>query len=228
MMRRAPAAVAACALLVTSAYVAVRAEGEGGSTMSHIGGFDHITTSKFDFNLNSGDFVIPGHFTATRSGTDVTADQATGNSKSKIMHAQGHVVVHQNQALAGHGDSTAKFTERPSTLTCDKLDVDGTRKLFTATGNMHFVQEGGREATSDTAVLDDANHHLHMEGHVHVRNGEQTVDSDVLDYDTQTGQLDGNGNVTITAPVETAAPGAPGGPASPKPKKKRRITLPGT
>jgi lipopolysaccharide assembly outer membrane protein LptD (OstA) len=225
LRRRLFGAIAACAACAGFAHVPVRAEGEGASTMSHIGGFDHITTSKFDFNLNSGDFVIPGHFTATRSGTDVTADQATGNSKSKIMHAQGHVVVHQNQALAGHGDNTAKFTERPSTLTCDKLDVDGTRKLFTATGNMHFVQEGGREATSDTAVLDDANHHLHMEGHVHVRNGEQTVDADVLDYDTQTGQLDGNGDVTITAPVETAQPGPPG---SPKPKKKRRITLPGT
>jgi lipopolysaccharide export system protein LptA len=91
---------------------------------------------------------------------------------------------------------------------------------------MHFVQEGGREATSDTAILDDANHHLHMEGHVHVKNGESSIDSDVLDYDTLTGQLDGNGNVTITAPVETAQPGGPA-PSS-KPRKKRILKLPGT
>ncbi|MBD5634260.1 MAG: hypothetical protein IAI49_07250 [Candidatus Eremiobacteraeota bacterium] len=201
--------------------------GSTGSTMSHIGGFDHIQTEKFNFNLNSGDFTIPGHFTASRSGTDVTADSATGNSKSKIMHAQGHVVVHEGQAGGVQG-SAAKLTERPSTLTCDKLDVDGSRKLFTATGNMHFTQEGGREATSDTAVLDDANHHLHLEGHVHVKNGDQSVDADVLDYDTLSGQLDGNGSVTITAPVETPGPGVPKAAASGKPRKKHRLSLPGT
>ena len=220
-LRRGRGVVGLCAFAATSAFAGPET---AGSTMSHVGGFDHIVTSKFNFNLNTGDFTIPGHFTATRSGTDVTADHATGNSKSKIMHAEGNVVVHQNQALAGRGD-TSKFTQRPSTLTCDKLDVDGTRKLYTATGDMHFTQEGGREATSDSAILDDANHHLHMEGHVHVKNGEQSVDADVLDYDTLTGQLDGNGNVTITAPVETAQPGpAPSG----KPRKKRLLKLPGT
>jgi lipopolysaccharide assembly outer membrane protein LptD (OstA) len=189
---------------------------EGGTSVSHIAGFDHIQTDKFDYNLNTGDFSIPGHFTATRQGTDVTADHATGNSKAKVMHAEGHVIVHQTPG--GPPGHTSELTSRPSTLTCDKLDVDGTRKLYTATGNMHYTQEGGREATSDTAVLDDASHHLHMQGHVHVRSGDQTVDSDALDYDTVTGQLDGNGNVTITAPVETPAPG----PArTPRPKKRK-------
>ena len=213
-------------LLGRTALAAPDPPGVGaGSAMSHIGGFDHIQTAKFDFNLNTGDFSIPGHFTATREGTDVTADRATGNSKSKIMHAEGSVIVHQNQALAGHGGAASKFTQKPSTLTCDKLDVDGTRKLFTATGNMHFSQEGGREATADTAVLDDANHHLHMQGHVHVKDGEQSIDADVLDYDTLTGQIDGNGDVTITAPVATAPPGEL---RTPKPKKRHALGLPGT
>ena len=131
------------------------------------------------------------------------------------MHAEGHGVVHQTQAT---GAAKANdLTDRPSTLTCDKLDVNGTRQLYTAAGNMHFTQEGGREATSDTAVLDDAAHHLHMEGRVHVKNGDQTVDANVLDYDTQTGELDGNGNVTITTPVESPGPRTA---ASPKPKKR--------
>ena len=118
-LRRGLGVVGLCAFAATSAFAGPET---AGSTMSHVGGFDHIVTSKFNFNLNTGDFTIPGHFTATRSGTDVTADHATGNSKSKIMHAEGNVVVHQNQALAGRGD-TSKFTQRPSTLTCDKLDV---------------------------------------------------------------------------------------------------------
>jgi lipopolysaccharide assembly outer membrane protein LptD (OstA) len=208
------------AVVVTAALAASSAsaapERGSGYALQHVGGFDHISTDKFEYNLNSGDFTIPGHFTATRDGTDVTADRANGNSKRKMMHAEGNVVVHENKPAAGA--KTADLTARPSTLTCDKLDVDGTRKLYTASGNMHFTQEGGREAIADSAVLDDANHHLHMEGHVHVKNGEQTVDADVLDYDTLSGQLQGNGDVTISSPVETPTPG----PArSGKPKKKR-------
>lgn len=175
------------------------------SAASNIAGFDRIHTDKINFNINNGDFTIPDAFSATRQGTDVTADRANGNSKTKILHADGHVVVHQNQPVANRGKAT-DLTQRPSTLTCDKLDVDGTRKLYTATGNMHFTQEGGRDATSDAAVLNDVTHKLHMEGHVRVKNGEQTIAADVLDYDTQSGQLDGNGNVTITSPVESPPP----------------------
>jgi len=186
------------------------------SSLNHLAGFD-IRTEHFTYNLNNGDFSLPGHFDATRSGTNITADRATGNSQRKLMHAAGHVVVHQSQPVAS--GKANDLTQRPSTLTCDTLDVDGNRRMYTAHGNMRFTQEGGHEATSDMAVLDDANHHLHMEGHVHVRNGEQTIDSDVLDYDTLTGQLVGNGNVTITAPVETPLPGTA---ATRAPKKKTK------
>jgi lipopolysaccharide assembly outer membrane protein LptD (OstA) len=218
--RRALLGVLVTSLLVarSTAFAQTPDSPEGGTSVSHIAGFDHIETEKFDYNLNTGDFSIPGHFTATRSGTDVTADHATGNSKSKIMHAEGHVVVHQSPG--GPPGHTSDLTAHASTLTCDKLDVDGTTKVYTATGNMHYSQQGGREATSDNAVLDDGTHHLHMQGHVRVRSGEQTVEADTLDYDTLTGQLDGNGNVTITAPVETPLPGTA---RAPKPKKKKII-----
>ena len=203
------AAIAAAAALVLAGAVATATvaspQSAGESVGSNIAGFDRIRTAKIDFNINSGDFTIPGHFSATRAGTDVTADRASGNSKTKSLHAEGNVVVHQNQPLANRGKTT-DLTQRPSTLTCDKLDVDGTRKLYTATGNMHFTQEGGRDATADRAVLDDVTHLLHMEGHVRVQNGEQTIEADSLDYDTQTGQLDGNGNVTITSPVASPGP----------------------
>jgi lipopolysaccharide assembly outer membrane protein LptD (OstA) len=206
------------ALTTTLAFAAPEGEGSMGTTVSHIAGFDHIVTDKFNYNLNTGDFTLPGPFTAEREGTDVSADRATGNSRQKVMHAEGHVVVHQTRAPANSNQPGA--TQEPSTLTCDKLDVDGTRRLYIATGNMHFSQEGGREATADAATLDQTNHHLNMVGHVHVRNGEQTVDADHLDYDTQTGQLDGEGDVTITSPVETPPPGPPA-----VKKKRHRIPL---
>ncbi len=202
------AAVAVAALALGQPFGAVAQ-----TAARNIAGFDRIQTAQIHFNLNNGDFSIPVPFSATRQGTDVTADRANGNSKTKILHAEGHVVVHQNQPLASGGKAT-DLTQRPSTLTCDKLDVDSTRKLYTATGNMHFTQVGGRDATSDAAVLDDVTHKLHMQGHVRVKNGEQTIAADTLDYDTVSGQLDGNGNVTITSPVESP-------PAIARPKKRK-------
>lgn len=189
---------------------------------SNVAGFSHIKTDKVSFNINNGDFTIPDRFTATRPGSDITADRATGNSKQKQLHAEGHVVVHQMSAATGT-KSTNDLSQRPSTLTCDRLDVDGIKKIYYATGNMHFTQEGGREATSDNAVLDDANHHLHLEGHAHVRKDDQVIDADTLDYDTASGELEANGDVTITAPYQTAPPGAA---ASAAPKKKRHGGLP--
>jgi lipopolysaccharide assembly outer membrane protein LptD (OstA) len=209
-----------CAGVLGAALLAQGAAAQsdsGDSGASNIAGFSHIRTDKVDFNINTGDFTIPGHFTATREGSDITADHATGNSKLKQLHAEGHVVVHQTSAATGSAAS-GDLSKRPSTLTCDKLDVDGVKKIYYATGNMHFTQEGGREATSDSAVLDETAHHLHMEGHAHVRKDEQIIDANTLDYDTSTGQLEAAGDVTITAPVETASPGT----ATAPPKKKKR------
>jgi hypothetical protein len=44
------------------------------------------------------------------------------------------------------------------------------------------------------------------------------IEAAALDYDTLSGQLDGNGNVTITTPADTPAPG-PAPAATKKPKK---------
>ncbi len=189
---------------------------------SNIAGFSHIRTDRVSFNINNGDFTIPDRFTATRPGSDITADRATGNSKRKELHAEGNVVVHQTSAATGT-KSTNDLSQRPSTLSCDRLDVDGIKKIYYATGNMHFTQEGGREATSDNAVLDESAHHLHLQGHAHVRKEDQVIDADTLDYDTATGELEANGDVTITAPYQTAPP-APR--ASAGPKKKRHGGLP--
>jgi lipopolysaccharide assembly outer membrane protein LptD (OstA) len=208
-------AVALGAVLASSGAIAQSDSDDTGG--SNIAGFSHIRTDKVQFNINNGDFTIPGRFTATREGSDITADSATGNSKDKLLHATGHVVVHQMSAATGAAGS-GDLSKRPSTLTCDKLDVDGVKKVYYATGNMHFTQEGGREATSDSAVLDETAHHLHMQGHAHVRKDDQIIDADTLDYDTASGQLEANGDVTITAPVETAAPGPPG-----LAKKKKRL-----
>jgi lipopolysaccharide assembly outer membrane protein LptD (OstA) len=173
--------------------------------IDHFSGFDHIQAADIQMNMGTGDFKIPSRFTAVRSGTDITADIGAGNSKKKILHAIGHVLVHQNKQFGTGADAT-KVTQEPSTLTCDKLDADGTRKFYVATGSVHFTQTN-RDMTSNGGTLDDVNHVLHLEGDVHVRDKDQYVDADVLDYNTQTGELNLHGTpATMRLPAESPAP----------------------
>ena len=64
-----------------------------------------------------------------RAGTDITADSAFGNDKKKILHATGHVIVHQHKQF-GTGADSAKVTQEPSTLTCDKLEIQNKKKIY--------------------------------------------------------------------------------------------------
>lgn len=191
---------------------ATPAPDQGGGTFA---GFDSIQTDTIDWNANTGAFTLPKRFTATRSGSSISADHATGNSKSKIVHATGNVVVHQRPS----GDANSKLGNDPSTLTCDKLDADASIKLYTATGHVHFVQ-ADRDATADTGTLDDATNTLHLKGNVHIKDGEQYLDAADVVYNTSTGDLKANGNVLVRTPVQTAAPSIPTAAASPKPKHR--------
>jgi lipopolysaccharide export system protein LptA len=191
--------------------------GGGSSGFSHLAGFDHIQTDDVHYNLNTGDFTLKDRFTAVRDGMDITADSGSGNSKKKQLHAQGHVVVHSSKKVEGHG--AGAVTEQPSTLTADKLDVDGTRKLYQATGSVHFTQEG-RDASADSGTLDEVTNVLHMEGHVHIRDKDQFLDADVVDYNTASGEMNAHGGpVSIRMPLETPGPSAP---ATARPAKKKK------
>jgi lipopolysaccharide transport protein LptA len=208
-LRLTAAAILSALALANAAVAAPQAPGPSESQgASGVAGFDHINTSHIIFNYDNGNFTLPGHFTASSKNTTITADHATGNSKQKLLHADGNVIVHQDAQTTPATGKTAAVTQKPSTLTCDKLDVDGITKVYTATGNMHFVQEGGRDATADMATLDDANHHLHMQGNVHVKDKDRTINASTIDYDTASGQIEADGDVTITAPEDTPPPGS--------------------
>jgi lipopolysaccharide export system protein LptA len=185
------------------------------SGFSHIAGFDHIQTDDVKYNLNTGEFALKDRFTAVRDGIDITADSGSGNSKKKLLHAQGHVIIHSSKKV-GRG---ADIGEKPATLTCDKLDVDGTRKLYQANGSVHFSQED-RDANADSGTLDDANNVLHLEGHVHIRDKEQFLDADVVDYNTVSGEMNAHGGpVSIRVPLETPPPVDAAPTARPRKKK---------
>jgi lipopolysaccharide assembly outer membrane protein LptD (OstA) len=210
-------------LVAAAAMLALAAAAPGAPTNAgfhNIGGFDTITTKTIDTNLNTGDFTVPEHFDATRGGTEISADRATGNSKRKLVHATGHVVVHRTGPLSGQGDLSNKYSGEPSTLTCDSLDVDGTRKYYVATGNVRFTQ-AEREATADRGTLNDVTNELHLVGNVHIRDKEQYLDGTDVVYNTRTGDVKASGNpVIVRTPTETPGPAAPSAGGTAKPKRR--------
>lgn len=218
-MMRLAASVGLCCLLGLGA---ASAQGGNPGEFRNVGGFDTITTQSIDTNLNTGAFSVPQHFQATRTGTEISADRATGNTKKKMIHAEGHVVVHRTGPIEGRGTAASKLGQEPSTLTCDKLDVDGVKKFYVATGNVHFTQMD-RDATADRGTLNDVTNDLHLEGNVHVRDKEQYLDAQNVVYNTKSGDVHATGSpVMVRAPVATAEPSgaAPQAPPSAKPKRK--------
>ncbi|MGH7707976.1 MAG: LptA/OstA family protein [Vulcanimicrobiaceae bacterium] len=192
---------------------------------ANVAGFE-LHAASIDYDDKTGDFTIPSKFTGRRDGTDIAGDRATGNQKTKMMDVVGDVVVHQTQPLEKSGDLSSVGKE-PSTLTCDHLMIDGKLKLYTAIGHVHYVQ-GKRNATAERGSLNETTHELHMEGRVHVQDGDQTIDADTVDYNTQTGAGHAQGNVILRGPAETVTPGpaaaSPAPRASPTGKPKRRST----
>jgi lipopolysaccharide assembly outer membrane protein LptD (OstA) len=177
-----------------------------------------IVSSVVDYNVATGDFSTPARFTAIREGTQIEGDKGTGNAHSLDFAALGNVVVTQTQPLQGRGD-ISRLTEQPSTLTTDKLSVDGLKRRYVADGNVHFSQLD-RDATAQHGRLDDASHVLHMNGKVKIKDGDRRLDADVVDYDIQSGDLHASGNVIARGPAaEFAHPAASAG-ATPSKKKK--------
>lgn len=124
----------------------------------------HFASAQLDSNWQTGAFTAPVHVTLTRPGSDINADRATGNWKSHQALLSGHVVVHDNNGVltnfAGQTGSRA-----PATLTCDNLNIDGTKKTYVATGNVHYKQ-GPSEVRADRAIMDGVTHDIHLTGNV--------------------------------------------------------------
>ena len=88
----------------------------------------------------NGDFSMPNKVLFSRPGSEGTADHAEGNDKRGTVTLIGNVVVHDNGNApeANTDDEYAKGG--PSTLTCDRLEIDSKAKIYTAIGHVHFEQ----------------------------------------------------------------------------------------
>ncbi len=197
------------AALAASLLLALAGAALAQSELRNFGDFDYIKLSSFDLNEKTGAVSIPNRFTGMRSGTEVSGDRMTGNRKTKQYLVDGNVVIHRETPLENRGEAT-RLTKGPSTLTCDKLQIDGNAKTYTAIGHVHYV-EGKRDITGERGTLNDTTNMIRLEGSVNARDGETTMQNvDFLDYDTRTGIMHGQGKpITVRAPVETAAPTGP-------------------
>lgn len=172
----------------------------------------------------NGDFTMPHAIAFSRPGSDGVADRAEGNNKRGTATLIGNVVIHDNGNAPEVGSNDEYAKGGPSTLTCDRLDVDSKAKIYNAIGHVHFEQ-GARKADADRGVLNRSTGMLHLEGHVLTSESGSSLRADNLDYNLTSKHVESNGKpIVIKQPVPTAAPGSAS--PSPAPKKKRRLPLP--
>lgn len=160
----------------------------------------HMTS--LDVNFKTGDFSTPDKVTMTRAGGDITGDRASGNYKSKTATIYGNVVMHDSEGNFSGVSSTRPASGRgPSTLTADRVHIDGTAKIYTATGHVHYVQ-ADTTVDANKGVLNDNTHVLTLDGNVHIVQGERNMQAAHVVYNTISGQAHANGNVTMQFPSQ--------------------------
>ena len=181
-----------------------------------------IITDQTNWNLNTGDFVMPKEVKVTRPGSDARGDHAKGNTKLGTAVLIGNVIIHDDGGAPEAKDAGSEYNKNgPSTITCDALTLDSKSKSYDAQGNVHFTQ-GARTATAQRGVLNQLQHTLHLEGDVVLTEGGSSMKADVVDYNLQTKDVVASGApMIIKQPIGGApAPAAASPAASPKAKSK--------
>ncbi|MGD0967873.1 MAG: LPS export ABC transporter periplasmic protein LptC [Candidatus Aquilonibacter sp.] len=169
------------------------------TTVSQVGVWT-VRASLLDTNFKTGDFSTPQQLTMTREGGDITADRASGNYKSKSSTLYGHVVMHDTEGnFAGLSSTKPAKSRGPSTLTADQVHIDGVGKIYTATGNVHYVQ-ADTTVDADKGVLNDTSHDLDLTGNVKIVQGQRNMAANHVLYNTITGQAHAEGDVTMQFP----------------------------
>ncbi|MBV8637124.1 MAG: LPS export ABC transporter periplasmic protein LptC [Candidatus Eremiobacteraeota bacterium] len=198
-MKNALSFLTAVALVAAAPKPSPSAAGAG--TQFSVGVWTVKMTS-VDVNFKTGDFTTPNQVTMTREGGDITGDRANGNYKTKAATIYGHVVMHDSQGnFAGLSSTSASNSRGPATLTADQVNIDGTAKIYTATGNVHYVQA---DTTVDAAkgVLNDATHELDLRGNVHIVQGDRNIKAEHVVYNTISDKAHAEGNVVMQFPSE--------------------------
>jgi lipopolysaccharide export system protein LptA len=207
LSRSLAAAVAAALLLLGASPAPPAAPAPAASSSGlEMNGYQ-IATDQTNWNLNTGDFVMPHEVRVTRPGTDARGDHAKGNTKLGTATLIGNVIVHDNGAAPEAQDAGPDYQRAgPSTITCDELTLDSKAKSYDGHGNLRFVQ-GDRVGTADRAVLNQTTHRLHLEGNVVLAEGETSMRASVVDYNLLTRDVIASGApMTIREPIPARTP----------------------
>jgi lipopolysaccharide export system protein LptA len=203
-------------LLAATLIGAIAAAPDGPGSGMVMNGYQ-IITNQTNWNLNTGDFVMPQEVKVTRPGSDARGDHAKGNTKLGTATLIGNVTIHDSGGAPEAKDAGSEYTSNgPSTITCDQLTLDSKNKSYDAQGNVHFTQ-GQRTATAQRGVLNQLAHTLHLEGNVVLTEGGSSMEANVVDYNLATKDVIASGGpMVIRQPIATA----PAPAASVAPKKK--------
>lgn len=184
-----------CALLLGATPAA-----SGGSGTQFTVGVWTVHMTQVDANFKTGVWSTPDKVVMTREGGDITGDRADGNYKTKDATLRGHVVMHDTQGnFAGLSETKPSNSRGPSTLTADEVQIDGTAKVYTATGNVHYVQ-GDTTVDAERGQLNDESHLLDLRGNVKIVQGERNMSAGHVLYNTVTGQAHAEDDVIMQFP----------------------------
>lgn len=178
------------------------APADTGSGTSFNVGVWTVHASLLDVSFKNGDFSTPQKIVMNRAGGDITADRASGNYKSQQATLYGNVVMHDTQGnFAGLSSTSASQSRGPATLTANQVQIDGKAKVYTATGNVHYVQADST-VDADKGTLNDDTHELFLVGNVHIVQGDRNMTAERVRYNTVTGNAHAEGNVTMQFPSQ--------------------------
>lgn len=171
-------AVLALALGPAAASAAGPADAAGGLETKDF----KIQTGVTKMNFGTHDFTMPNRVRFYRPGTDAVGDRAYGNYQNGTVVLLGNVVVHDSGSASEGGAAYAGAG--PATLTCDRLEIDSHKKVYTAIGNVHFSQ-GTRRGSADRGMLDRTSNVLQLSGNVNLNDAASSVTADRVDDNLQ-------------------------------------------
>ena len=145
-------------------------------------------SQQVSYNLATGEITMRSPVRISQPGTEVTGDRPTANVRRRCLIGVGHVVVR---------DNVRPSRGRRSTLTTDRLVIEGMARRFTATGRVRYT-ESYRRAVANNGVLDRRVQILTLTGDAVLSGGVTRVRARIVRYDLVTSDVRASGEpVTV-------------------------------
>jgi len=127
-----------------------------------------ITSSQVDYDGTSKIAVSPGKITINDPECDILGDKGCAYFNKRLGVVEGDVVMNLKPKSTEPGadkESVRTKLNKPTTITCKKLEYQYKNKIASASGSVIFKQTN-RTASADTAVYDEKKELLTLSGNV--------------------------------------------------------------